>query len=91
MENSRLLILIVALLVPLSAHALEADSDMHSRVTNKVQSDHQADLKTGRVKRAPAATTAAPVHRQAPTAMTAAPHPVQVQELKLKKAAPAKK
>ena len=88
MGNSRLFILIVATLVPLSAHALDSvDSEMHSRVIQRVQSDHQADMKSGKVRRAPAN-----LRNNAPSAIhtdaVAAKHPTQVQQMKILKAAP---
>jgi hypothetical protein len=65
----------------------EVDSRLHSAVTNKIQQDHQADMKSGLVgggARSPASvsgTSAAVTH-------ATAAQPAQVQSLQKKKSTP---
>jgi hypothetical protein len=82
------------------AHAEDAvDSQMHNAVSNKVQQDHQADMKAGAVtakksgsnsKTSSNAGSSNASAGKATTAAAPAQHPMQINDLKKKKAAPPK-
>ena len=86
-----LLILMTAGLLPLAAFAADAvDSQMHTDVAQKVQADHEQDLKAGKIGSHSGRTPAsASVNSPAAggTSGTIA-HPAQVQQLQKKAATP---
>jgi hypothetical protein len=80
---------LLAVPVPLAAYALDNfDAELRSRVTDKVQRDHAADMKAGRIAHSMANHGSASSASGPTTVAAAAPlavHPNQVQDLKRRK------
>lgn len=82
---------LMAIPAPYAAYAMDAfDAQLHSAVTQKIQQDHAADVRAGRVASAGShgANTASTTSATASTGNSAnaapAVHPNQVQDLKRK-------
>lgn len=88
MKKTWISISLLAIPAPLAAYAMDSfDAQLHSAVAEKVQRDHAADVRAGRVghasSRAASSSTAA-----TPASTSTAPsatHPNQVQDLKRRK------
>lgn len=90
MKKTLVSLSLLALPVSYAAYAMDSfDAQLHSVVTQKVQQDHAADLKAGRIGHsttshvAGATTSAGPTTSDSIT--TSAAHPNQVQDLKRRK------
>jgi hypothetical protein len=93
MKNLWVVLIAAGLVAPYTVRADDRDAEMHSAVQQRVQQDHQSDMKAGKVahpaaKAAASSSSSTSTSAPAASSHAAAPHPTQVQELKLKKKAP---
>jgi hypothetical protein len=89
MKVTRILtVLVLSVLTLSSAYAADSlDAQLHSMVTDKVQQDHAADVKAGKVghRSSHTNTSSGSTAAAATSSSTSATHPNQVQDLKRKK------